>query len=112
MKEKVRIMNLKTKQKFKRKIQRKGILKQLGLSLSTERLKGNLVKREKKNRRVIKTTKQLKRRGLRQSIRLSKTRQLRIRKTRRLKRSRTSRLNKRRSKNSKSWRLMSPRESK
>ena len=110
MKEKVRIMNLKTKQKFKNEIQRKGTLKQLGLSLSTERLEGNLATREKKKRRVIKMTKQLKGRGPRQSIRLSKMRQLRIRKTRKLKRWRMSRLNKSRSKNSKSWRLMSPRD--
>ena len=51
-------MNLKTEQKFKREIQRKGTLKQLGLSLSTERLKEHLVKREKKKRRVVKTTTQ------------------------------------------------------
>ena len=58
MKEEIRIMNLKTKQKFKREIQRKRTLKQLELSLSTERLKGNLVTREKKKRRVVKTTTQ------------------------------------------------------
>ena len=58
-KEKVLTMNMKTKQQFKREIQRKGTLKQLGLSLSTERLKGNLVTREKKKkRRVVKTTTQ------------------------------------------------------
>ena len=58
MRKKVRIMNLKTKQKFKREIQRKGTLNQLELSLSIERLKGNLVTREKKKRRVVKTTTQ------------------------------------------------------
>ena len=58
MREKVRIMNLKTKQRFKREIQRKGTLKKLELSLSTKRLKGNLVTREKKKRRVVKTTTQ------------------------------------------------------
>ena len=57
MKEKVRIMNLKTKQKFKREIQRKGTLKQVGLSLSTERLDGNLATTEKQ-RRVLKPIKQ------------------------------------------------------
>ena len=46
--QKVRIMNLKTKQKFKKAIQRKVTLKQLGLSLSTERLEVNLAIGEKK----------------------------------------------------------------
>ena len=50
-------MNLKTKQKFKKKIQRKGTLKQLGLSLRTERLDGDLATREKQ-RRVLKPIKQ------------------------------------------------------